>query len=88
MSLVWCHTYQISHIFNEKMLGNNHPWMSFEADRTEILGNLMLGYANVLDLPSTLDLSKLLGSGGHHPVVLRALEQNCRFAANTRNLLC
>lgn len=52
--------------------------MSFEADRTEILGNLMPGYPNVLDLPSTLDLSKLLGSGGHHPVVLRVLEQNSR----------
>lgn len=52
--------------------------MSFEADRTEILGNLMPGYPNVLDLLSTLDLSKLLGSGGHHPVVLRVLEQNSR----------
>lgn len=28
--------------------------MSFEADRTEILGNLMPGYANETSLPETL----------------------------------
>ena len=54
MSLVQCHTYQISHIFNEKTLGNYHSWMSSEADRTEILGNLMPGYAIETSLPETL----------------------------------
>ena len=38
----------------------------------------MPGYPNVLDLPSTLDLNKLLDKGGTHPIALRVLEQDSR----------
>lgn len=52
--------------------------MSFEAGRSEILGDSVPGSPNVLDFSNKLDLNKLLGSGGSHPIVLRVLEQNSR----------
>lgn len=52
--------------------------MSLEADRSEILGDSVPSSSNVLDFSNKLDLNKLLGSGGSHPIVLRVLEQNSR----------
>lgn len=50
--------------------------MSFEAGRSEILSDLVPNSPNVLELSNKLDLNKLFGSGGSHPIVLRVLEQN------------
>lgn len=64
--------------FIEKTSGNYHSQMSFEACGSEILGDLVPNFPTILALSNKLDLNKLFGSGGSHPIVLRVLEQNSR----------